>query len=350
MSQRDLGTYQMLWDCPFCDSKGLLGVTHRHCPSCGAAQDPKRRYFPAEDQKVKLEDHRFTGADKVCANCGTPNGVAANNCGNCGSSLEGAKAAGTLDSRVAGAARSGTLAEAEKARKLAERQAMNQPPPEPPKKKGRGCLILIGLVIFGLMGFFCLNAFWKKDASFEVTGHAWSRSIDIEVFGPDKADGWCDAMPSGAYDVSKSEKERSKNKVQDGEECHTKQVDQGDGSFKEVEECKPKYREEPVMDDWCRYTVDRWKKDREEKATGNSLSDAPSWPNPSSRGGSSVGSEREGSRHETYTVKLKEPDGSTTSCDLPEARWKGMAVGSRWKGKVGALSGDVDCSGLEPAK
>ena len=130
----------------------------------------------------------------------------------------------------------------------------------------------------------------------------------------------------------------------------TKAVRQGDGSFKEVEECKPKYREEPVMDDWCRYTVDRWKKDREEKETGNSLSDTPTWPNPSLRGGNSVGSEREGSRHETYTVKLKEPDGSTESCDLPEARWKGMAVGSRWKGKVGALSGDVDCSALEPAK
>ena len=350
MSERDLGTYQMLWDCPFCETPGLLGVTHRHCPNCGAAQDPKRRYFPSDDQKVKLEDHRFTGADKVCANCGTPNGTACHNCANCGSSLEGARAAGTLDSRAVGAGRSGTLADAEKARKLAERQAASQPAEPPKRSGGRGCLILLGLVVLGIMGFFCLNAFWKKEASFEVTGHQWSRSVDIEVFGPDASEGWCDAMPSEAYDVSKSDKERSKNKVQDGEQCHTKQVDQGDGSFKEVEECTPKYREEPVMDDWCRYTVDRWKKAREEKAEGKSLGDAPRWPELRLRTGSDPGSEREGGRSETYTVLLKGPDGDAERCEVPEARWKGMAVGSHWKAKVAVLTGGVDCSALEPAK
>lgn len=345
MSQRDLGTYQMLWDCPFCGTAKLLGVTHRHCPSCGAPQDPARRYFPSEADKVKVEDHRFSGADKVCGSCSTPNGAAATHCGNCGNALDGAKEAKKLDERAAQAGASGTIAAAEKARKLAERQAQTSPP-EPPKKSGRGCLILVGLIVFGLMGFFCLNAFWKKDASFEVTGHSWVRSIDIETFGPDQSESWCDAMPSGAYDVSKSEKERSKNKVQDGEECHTKQQDQGDGTFKEVEECKPKYREEPVMGDWCRYTVDRWKKAREEKATGASVSDKPAWPTPSLR----EGSERAGNKTETYTVKLKGPDGDAESCEVPESRWQSMAVGSRWQAPVSVLSGSLDCSGLKPAK
>ena len=50
------GTYQMLWDCKFCGTQKLLGVTHRHCPNCGAAQDPERRYFPAEADMVALEN------------------------------------------------------------------------------------------------------------------------------------------------------------------------------------------------------------------------------------------------------------------------------------------------------
>ena len=29
--------YEMLWDCTQCGTTGLLGTTHRHCPSCGAA-------------------------------------------------------------------------------------------------------------------------------------------------------------------------------------------------------------------------------------------------------------------------------------------------------------------------
>src|SRR5688572_28230933 len=39
--------FQMLWDCRFCGTSKLLGLDHRHCPNCGAAQDPEWRYFPA---------------------------------------------------------------------------------------------------------------------------------------------------------------------------------------------------------------------------------------------------------------------------------------------------------------
>ena len=38
--------YEMLWDCPQCGTLGLLGDSHRHCPTCGTAQDPTKRYFP----------------------------------------------------------------------------------------------------------------------------------------------------------------------------------------------------------------------------------------------------------------------------------------------------------------
>ena len=46
-------TYEMLWDCEYCSAQKLLGVTHRFCPECGAAQNPQKRYFPPDDQKVR---------------------------------------------------------------------------------------------------------------------------------------------------------------------------------------------------------------------------------------------------------------------------------------------------------
>ncbi len=339
----------MLWDCPFCGATKLLGVTHRHCPGCGAPQDPARRYFPSEADKVKVEDHRFTGADKVCGACGTPNGSASSNCGNCGSALDGSKEAKKASERDAASGAGTSIAAEEKARKQAERQAASRPP-EPPKKSGRGCLVVVVLLVVAILGFVCLSMFWKKDGSFEVTGHSWSRSVDIETFGPVPTEGWCDALPSGASDVSKSSKERSTNKVPDGETCVTKQVDQADGTFKEVESCSPKFKEEPVYDDWCRYTVDKWNKTSQEMASGNSLSEKPRWPEPKVRGGSGLGAERAGPKSQTYTVKLKSPDGENTSCDLPEATWQGMAVGSHYIAGVSVLTGSVDCADLKPAK
>ena len=32
----DERVYEMLWDCAFCGTQKLLGLQHRHCPSCGA--------------------------------------------------------------------------------------------------------------------------------------------------------------------------------------------------------------------------------------------------------------------------------------------------------------------------
>ena len=60
--------YEMLWDCAYCATPKLLGKSHRHCPKCGAPQDPERRYFPADSEKVAVEDHVPVGglAGAVC--------------------------------------------------------------------------------------------------------------------------------------------------------------------------------------------------------------------------------------------------------------------------------------------
>src|SRR5258708_4607424 len=83
--------YEMVWDCRYCGAKKLLGLTHRHCPNCGAQQDPNARSFPADHEKVAVQNHEYVGADIKCRYCGGPSSRRARNCGQCGAPLaEGA--------------------------------------------------------------------------------------------------------------------------------------------------------------------------------------------------------------------------------------------------------------------
>ena len=49
--------YEMLWDCEYCGTDKLLGVSQKFCPNCGSAQNAEKRYFPKDDEKVAVADH-----------------------------------------------------------------------------------------------------------------------------------------------------------------------------------------------------------------------------------------------------------------------------------------------------
>ena len=357
MSDKELGTYQMLWDCPYCGTAKLLGLAHRHCPSCGAAQDPPRRYFPSDEDKVAVDDHVFSGADRQCPACSTPMAAAASHCGGCGSAMDGSA---NVDQRADQVHAAGTQARGETVQDALDEKgapAVAAAPPEPAgtggRKKSRlgcaiGCavLLVIGLVVAAIL----VAALWKRPASVQVARHSWERTIEIEEYRSVEDRDWCDSMPSGAHDVARSREVRSHKKVEDGEDCTVRRKDQGDGTFKEIEECSPRYREEPVYDEKCRYTVERWTPDRTRSASGTSLSETPSWPDADlARTGTCVGCEREGSRGETYTVHFAADGGKDLSCKLSQASWSSFAVGSRWTGRVGVVTGKLDCDGLTPA-
>src|SRR5687768_8288081 len=118
----DGNVYEMLWDCKFCGTKKLLGKTHRFCPNCGGQQDPSCRYFPADAEKVAVQDHVYVGADKICPACQSVSAASAEFCGNCGSPLDKAASAQTLGERKAG---EGKTFEADN---LKERQQAAQQP------------------------------------------------------------------------------------------------------------------------------------------------------------------------------------------------------------------------------
>jgi hypothetical protein len=294
----------MLWDCEYCSHPKLLGVTHRHCPNCGAAQNPAKRYFPPDHEKVAVEDHKFVGADVHCPACREPQSGAANNCGNCGSPLKGGQAA-----------------------------FVHAAPPGPKPKSYAWVFYLVGAIVLGIVSIFVVRACWKKEAVMAVTSHSWKRSIEVERYDKTRESGDCSSVPSGAKILDRKKGEKK---------CTTKKVDQGDGTFKEKTECT-----EPA--EQCSYEILKWRTVRTLEEKGAGVDGPMKWPDVRlGRTGTCEGCEREGRRTESYIVELKEtPGGETHTCsfDSPD-KWKSYQDGGEYKGKIRVVGGDLDCDSL----
>ncbi len=331
--------FEMLWDCKYCGQRKLLGLSHRCCAKCGSPQDPTARYFPPDHEKVAVRNHPFVGADVHCPACNAANAKDASCCTQCGSPLT-AGAAVALRADDGGA----NLA----ARAAVSPSLLNAP--NEPKKKSRVGLVL-GLVGAGalvvVVGLVLLLT-WRRGGTFEVQGHTWKRSIAVERFDMVRASSWCDELPSSARVLSRSSKERSKEKVPDGQDCKTRKKDQGNGTFREVKECQPKYKDKAVYADRCEYESPAWAKARSVDAKGDAMTPPPRWPDLTlARPGACLGCEREGAREEHYEVTFKDAkSGKTASCDLPEPRWRAFAPKARYDGQIGVVTGLLDCSAL----
>src|SRR5450755_2137157 len=308
--------YEMLWDCKFCGQKKLLGLSHRHCPNCGAQQDANARYFPPDDERVAVQDHRFVGADIVCHYCSAASGRAAHNCGNCGAPLaEGQGVQRRHDpALVVGATRTPSFA--------------------PRKGFGVGLLVALVLGVLLLCGVLSSLLFFKREAAFSVVRDEWSRTVNVEAFSPVSDSAWCDQLPAGASDVRRHREQRTTKQVPSGEDCHSHKVDNGDGTFHEQQDCTPKFKEEPVLDDKCDFQITRWHAARTAKAQGSDAANVK-WPDTQlTRPGTCAGCEREGARSETYTVVFQDPKAETFRCDFAQQKWSAFAVGSKWSGAV----------------
>ncbi len=325
-TSKTVGVFEMFWDCAFCDTKALLGKSNKFCPNCGAQQDATKRYFPPPGKEVAA-NHEYDGADKTCPACQTPNGAKAHNCRSCGSPLDGAAEVNRVADRSSAAPRA---------------PAKGAKPPTKSKLPW-----IIGGVITVLVAFCLVAMFWTKDVGVTVTSHTWERTIDIERMTAVNESAWCDSMPSGAYSVSRSREQRSTRDIPDGQTCTTRDVDRGDGTFERKQECRTKYRSEPVYDDRCRFTIDRWKVARTARAAGQGVEPAPNWPPVGQlRLGSSLGSEREGSRNEKYTLSLLGDDKETYTCSLASTKWNAVADGHKKVIPIGVITKSPECDKL----
>lgn len=323
-------SYEMLWDCAYCGQKKLLGVTHRHCPTCGAAQDPNTRYFPPTGEEVEAQGHVFVGADRACPACSTPMSARAQFCTTCGS----------------------PVAEGAEVRRVADAPSPPKQPVKPRSRRGRKILVLVVGALVAAIAFF---VFYEREKALTVRGHAWTRTIAIEQLVEATETSECRSMPSGATLERRYEEMRSR-KVKDGEdceeECRDERVDQGDGTFRVDQECKtkckPRYREERYPVTMCRYTIGRWRKVREATAQGTGLSPPPAWPEVrlASTGAGRYGSEREGARGESYRIEMEDAGGRHT-CELEQqASWSSLAPGDVVKVPFDVL-GNPRCGSLQ---
>lgn len=336
-------TYEMFWDCKFCGASKLLGKSHRHCPGCGAAQDADWRYFPAEDEKVAVEDHVFVGVDRSCPACEAPNSAAGGHCVNCGAPMDGSAPVARQDSVAAGA-QSGERSPPAKG---------NSPPPPAqrtePKRFNKGCLLVAFLAIpILIVTFVGLSVFWTRDVNVQIEGHRWERSVEVETYSSLQEGSWCSSLPGGAYEVARSTRQSGTNEVAVGETCTTVNVDNGDGTFSTSEDCTTDYISEPVYDEWCDYRIDRWAVTRTAELKGDALEPAPSWPTPDVSNCSGLGCTRLGKRDEGYFVDVKDSDGDIHECRYKDVDWANFRVGESRTGKKSIVLGFVACNSLLP--
>lgn len=338
-----MATYQMLWDCSSCGTKKLLGKTHRRCPQCGAPQVPSSRYFPAPGEEIEAAGHVYVGVDWLCAACTTPNSNAALCCVGCGHPRDGG------NQQVQRLADAAPGAPREAPRDLRSAHAKAPVTQSPPAWRARTPLFVAGLVLV-LLAAILVTVFWQRDVQVRVEQHQWSRDIDVERLDPRQESSWC-PPPSDAYSVSRSREVRSTRQIPDGQTCRDVNHDNGDGTFSRSQSCSTRYRSEPVYDDKCRYTVDRWHVIRTAHSGGVGLASPRSWP-PFSLGrtGSCRGCERAGGRRELLDVELRatKDAAKTWRCALDEVRWQRLRDGDVRTMRVRVVTGGAVCSTLVP--
>jgi hypothetical protein len=398
------GTYQMLWDCPACGTRKLLGVDHRHCPNCGSPQEENLRYFPSKADRVATE-FRGSEPDWECRHCGTPAGSEASFCPGCGAPRGDAATVFVRASIPSDQSETGEQAAQEWKQRQAELRARAAQPharAEPPftatvwtsagaslwRLRGRWRLrwprivawfkgirhrparlfvVALGVALLSLL----FLAVCDRKVSVRVVGHSWTRVIPVERYTTVSESGWCSSIPSDARVYSRVSEIHHYNQIPDGQDCHTvpgscyescSNIDNGNGSFSEVctqtcssdrTECTTRYREEPVYADKCYYQVDRWIVHRNASKHGSGLT--PEWPaepSYSSCAGVSVGCERLGQRYGTYVVHFlddrADERAESFECARSEQQWRALEVDARYIGKVSRLTGKLDCDELEP--
>jgi hypothetical protein len=338
----------MMWDCKFCGAKKNLGKTHRHCPNCGAAQDPSWRYYPSDDEKIAVEDHQFVGTDVICPACSTPNSAASHNCMQCGAPLEQGQ---RVQSLVAQEKASDAKFDADdlQARLRQKSDAsVGRAPQQQAKKGGVPWLpIVIGVVALILAGGVIFALTYTRSTNVYVTGYEWSREIRVEEYTSVSDSNWCDSMPGDAYSVSRTREERSSRQVPDGEDCRTQRSDNGDGTFSEQQVCTTRYRSEPVYDDMCHYQVDRWIYTRSATAEGDSVDDDIDWPDTNIASFCSrLGCEREAERIETYTLQLRGSGDANYACPIDFDIWRATGIEDAFTLNIDVLN-NPRCDSLE---
>lgn len=273
-----------LWDCTYCDTKGIGGLT-KHCPRCGHPQDDDVKFYLGKKKNyldADLAKEYGQGADWICPYCNSLNRVRYQYCSNCGAAKDSAEKDYFSD-------------QVKKAEKKPE-------PMKSKKKKSKKKLWITSGVIFALF-ITILCAYWPRTYDATVATAAWTREIDIEAYRTVQESDW--KVPDGGRVYDEKQEIHHYDQVLDHYETRTREVadevldgydyeteykDNGDGTFTEKRVSVPRYRteyrtetyKEPIYRDEPRYAtkyyydIDKWVVDRTEESKG--ADDDPYWP------------------------------------------------------------------------
>ena len=353
---RHAGTYEMLWDCRFCGTEKLLGVTHRHCPNCGATQDPEWRYYPSDEDKIAVEDHVYVGTDIECPACSSLLAGNVEFCPKCGSPQTDAARAKVQAAQQVGEGQKFGEEDLETRQEIefdamTGRESLASEGLKKDEDGGfkLGNLIIIAVIVAVVGGIiFALTS--TQDASAYVTDFRWERQISIEEMRAVSGSSDCGREPQGAYNIDRRREQVDTRRVADGESCERRRVDQGDGTFREERVCETIYREEPVMGDVCYYKVNRWQNARSVNSQGDKDT-ALVWPELNlSRTGNCVGCEREGNRSESFILVLRGDDDATYECPVDKSLWESTTIESTFTLQISTVGGGPRCNTLEPVQ
>ena len=183
----------------------------------------------------------------------------------------------------------------------------------------------------------------KTEASATISALDWSREIELEKYQSSIKNDWKEDVPLKGTIQNCIEKERDTKKIEDGQKCTMVKNDNGDGTFSEKEDCKPKYKEVPVYDSWCSYQIQEWKLFDTARKTGSDL--YPEWPSPNIEKCSIVAlnCERLGRKIEKYNVHFTDQNGKKHSCSFSESKWKAAKIGSSHTMAFNSITGSIDC-------
>lgn len=410
-----------VWRCASCGESGI-GGTRTSCPSCGAQKGSDAKVNVDASRQLTGERARALASQvwRYCAYCKTQvppvneRGAANERCPTCGGALSESTesvAREVLTAQEAAVPRAQKVEGAPSTPKPHELA----PPTAPAAKRGAGGCLYV-LAACALLLFMC--GYWLYEPaqreSFQVSGHSWKRTIQLEALVPKSEEGFASKMPAAAYDKKCEKREVGKRKVldhevesfvevedrdrcvkeedrkttvdvADGEESYT--VQEKDGKtcarsgfetnggvavkkclewqprYKDVTRTRTRYRkeeklvrecvqhgtkrerrteqiyrQEPVFDDYCRYTMDYWESGR--TLTEEGANQTAKWPELPELGTKL----RIGERSESYTMTLmrlpdhegkNRPQKGPVTCDPEpcvwqlknEAEWQSYALG-----------------------
>lgn len=348
-----------LWDCKYCGTKGIGGLT-KHCPCCGHPQDEGTTFYLGQKKKyleTDLAAQYGQGADWVCPYCNSLNRVRFKFCSNCGAPKDSSE---------------GDYFNNQTKRRQKEAEAA--PTGSSPKKGGKSkkaldpaaakkrLLIILGVIL--ALFVVILAVFWPRNYNGEVGTAAWAREIDIEAWRTVQESDW--SVPDGGrvYDQKQeihhyvqvldhyeTRTRTVSEQVYDGEDYYTTYSDNGDGTFTEETRSSPRYktvystetyqepiyRDDPVFQTKYYYDIERWVVDREEKSEG--ADNEPYWPEYTL-----ADNERTGFQGEAYVLSVHVKD-KRYSVSLPYERWQAFHAGDPVEitvsaGKVTKINGE----------